>query len=462
MGLFKKYANVVERVDTIKYVGHVHQIMGLTVESIGPQANLGEMCTILSNGHEILAEVVGFKDNRVILMPYGDLVNVRPGCEVIASGSELKISVSDQLLGRILNGVGKPMDGKEEVFSSVEYSIYRTPPEPLTKRRIDTPLSTGIKTIDGLLTVGEGQRIGIFSGTGVGKSTLLGMIARHSNADVNVIGLVGERGREVRDFIEKDLGEEGLKRSVIVVATSDTAPLMKIKAAYVTTTIAEYFRDQGMSVILMMDSVTRFARAQREVGLAVGEPPTTRGYTPSVYSIIPKLVERTGTSDKGTITAFYTVLVEGDDLNEPISDNMRGVLDGHISLSRNLAAKNYYPAVDVLESVSRLAIDLVSDRYNELINKIKEIIVTYRETEDLLNIGAYVKGSNPKIDYAISMIDKINDLFRQKITEYQPIEVTFNKVFQLFGEEQFDLEQDLPGYKLEEAPVLEETLVSSE
>ncbi len=447
MGVFTKYANIIDRVETIKNIGKVDQVIGLTIECIGPPTELGEMCTILVDDREILAEVVGFKNKKVIIMPYDDIESIRPGCDVIASGSGLKISMSNDLLGRVLNGIGMPIDGKEEIFSNELYSIYNTPPKALDRKRILTPISTGIKVIDGLLTVGEGQRIGIFAGTGVGKSTLLGMIARHCYSDVNVIGLVGERSREVRDFIEKDLGEEGLRRSVIVVATSDTSPLMRIKAAYVTTTIAEYFRDQGKKVILMMDSVTRFARAQREIGLAIGEPPTTRGYTPSVYSLIPKLIERTGTSKLGTITGFYSVLVEGDDFNEPVSDNVRGVLDGHIALSRPLAAKAYYPAVDILSSISRLANDVVSSRCIRHANKIKEIVAVYREAEDLINIGAYVKGSNKKIDYAISMIEKINELFKQGIPDYLPIEETFTRIFELFGEERFDMELDLPAYQ---------------
>lgn len=447
MAVFQKYKDIVERTRPIKYIGVVEQIVGLTIESLGPQTEIGEICTIMTDEKEILAEVVGFKDKKVLLMPYDEINSIRPGCEVIASGSNLKIPVSDKLLGRVLNGVGKPLDGKEEVYSPVQYSIYNPSPEPLQRRRINTPLSTGIKAIDGTLTVGEGQRIGIFAGTGVGKSTLLGMIARHSNADINVIGLVGERSREVLDFIEKDLGDDGLRRSVIVVATSETSPMMRIKAAFVTTTIAEYFRDQGKNVVLMMDSVTRFARAQREVGLAVGEPPTTRGYTPSVYTMIPKLIERTGTSKDGTITAFYTVLVEGDDFNEPISDNVRGVLDGHIALSRNLANKSYYPAIDILESVSRLAIDLISPNFYKHISQIKEILATYREAEDLIQIGAYVKGSNPKIDYAIQMIDRVKELFRQNIDEYLPLEETAEMVFNLFEDHSFEFTKDLPNYK---------------
>ncbi|MDH4130152.1 MAG: FliI/YscN family ATPase, partial [Spirochaetota bacterium] len=406
------------------------------------------------------AEVVGIKDKKVILMPYEDIEGIRPGCDVIASGASLKIPVSDELLGRIIDGIGKPIDGKEAVYSSVEYPIYNTPPKPLERKRINKPLSTGIKAIDAMLTVGEGQRMGIFAGTGVGKSTLLGMIARHSNADVNVIGLVGERSREVRDFIEKDLGKEGLKRSVVVVATSDTSPLMRIKAAFLTTSIAEYFRDQGKNVVLMMDSVTRFARAQREIGLSVGEPPTTRGYTPSVYSMIPKLIERTGTSKSGSITSFYSVLVEGDDFSEPISDNVRGVLDGHINLSRNLASKGYYPAIDLLDSISRLAVDLVSPNYYQYTQKIKQVLAIYKDAEDLINIGAYVKGSNPKIDYSISMIDKVNDAFTQGINEYLPIEVTCRKIVELFSKDDqnvdFNIERDLPNYQPEKLTILME------
>ncbi len=444
--MFQKYTESIEQIQPIKYTGKVDRVIGLTIESLGPQTEIGEMCTIITKEKNILAEVVGFKDKKVIMMPYNEVESIQPGSEVVAWGKTLKINVSNDLLGRVIDGIGKPLDGKGEIYSKIQRSIYNLPPTPLEKMRIDIPISTGIKVIDALFTVGKGQRIGIFSGTGVGKSTLLGMIARHSNSEVNVIALVGERSREVREFIEKELGESGMKRSIIIVATSDSAPLMRIKSAFIATSIAEYFRDQGKNVILMMDSITRFARAQREIGLAIGEPPTTRGYTPSVYSILPKLIERAGTSKKGAITAFYTVLVEADDFNEPVSDNVRGVLDGHISLSRTLAAKSHYPAVDILDSISRLQIDLVSKRYNQYVSKIKEIISTYREAEDLINIGAYVKGSNPKIDYAISMVDSINELFKQKIDEHLPIEDTFKKVFEMFSDKQFDLKIDLPKF----------------
>lgn len=412
---FCKYEDILRSKDFIRYSGKVSRVVGLTVESIGPAVNINELCEIynLKDDNPILAEVIGFKDNIVSLMPLGSLEGIGPGSPVIATGKRMHVSVGFELLGRVLDGLGNPIDRFGHIEGSALYPIYNEPPDPLTRKVIKTPLPIGIKAIDGLLTIGKGQRIGIFSGSGVGKSTLIGMIARNTAADINVIGLIGERGREVREFIENDLKEEGLKKTVLVVATSDQPALIRLKSAYVATSIAEFFRDQGKDVLFMMDSITRFAMAQREVGLSVGEPPVSRGYTPSVFSVLPKLLERTGTSNKGSITAFYTVLVDGDDMNEPITDSVRGILDGHIVLSRNLANKNHYPAIDILSSISRLMPNIISDSHKELANSIKAILSVYRESEDLINIGAYQKGSNKEIDLAIDKIERINSFLIQ-------------------------------------------------
>jgi flagellum-specific ATP synthase len=366
-------------------------------------------------------------------MPVGELAGISPGSEIIATGQKLQVEVGQSLLGRVLNGLGQPMDGKDPLFTGNYYPLNASPPNPLTRKRIEVPLAMGIRAIDGLLTCGRGQRIGIFAGSGVGKSTLLGMIARNTEADVNVIGLIGERGREVRDFLERDLGEEGLARSVVVVATSDQPALVRIKGAMVATAVAEYFRDQGKDVMLMMDSVTRFAIAQREVGLAVGEPPTTRGYTPSVFALLPKLLERSGTAEKGSITGLYTVLVEGDDMNEPIADAVRGILDGHIVLSRNLAHLNHYPAIDVLASVSRLMSELGSKEHKDAAGKLRSSLAIYHNNEDLINIGAYASGSNPQIDSAISMIQPINGFLRQGVYEKAPFGDTVAGLVSMMG-----------------------------
>jgi flagellum-specific ATP synthase len=366
-------------------------------------------------------------------MPIGEKAGISPGCEVVATGRPLMVPVGEALRGRILNGVGEPMDGKGPLECEEEYPILRDSPHPLTRPRIKEVLSLGVKALDATLTVGRGQRFGIFSGSGVGKSTLMGMIARFTEAEINVIGLIGERGREVRDFIERDLGEEGLKRSVVVVATNNQAPLVRLRGAFVATTIAEYFRDKGYDVMLMMDSVTRFARAQREIGLAIGEPPAQRGFTPSVFEILPKLLERSGTSDKGTITALYTILVDADDMNEPIADNVRAILDGHVVLSRDLAHRNHYPAIDVLESVSRLMIDIVPPQHEKAARKLREVLATIRDAQDLIDIGAYVKGSNPKIDYALTMIDKVNEFLVQGIFEPADYETTINTLLRMFS-----------------------------
>jgi flagellum-specific ATP synthase len=429
----KKYLDRLEHLDLIKVNGRVTQVIGLVIESIGPSASLGEVCSIKSRDDETicLAEVVGFKNNRVLSMALGDINRISPGSEIVASGKSFSVPVGKKLLGRVIDGLGRPIDGKGWIEAEEIRSIYNQPPEPLERKRITEALATGIRAIDALLTCGKGQRIGIFAGSGVGKSTLMGMIARNTSADVNVIALIGERGREVRDFIEKELGEGGLSKSVVVVATSDKPPLIRVKSALVAITVAEYFRDQGLDVMFMIDSLTRVAMAQREVGLAIGEPPTTKGYTPSVFALLPKLVERAGTSSKGSITALYTVLVEGDDLSEPIADSARSILDGHIVLSRKLANMGHYPAIDPLESISRLMPDIVSEKHRKSAEKIIDLLATFREAEDLINIGAYVRGSNPKIDKAIQMIDKIREFLKQDVKEKAEFEDSVNRLIEL-------------------------------
>jgi flagellum-specific ATP synthase len=415
------------KLDTTKNYGHINRVIGLVIESIGPQVSIGELCLIKTDQEDIKAEVVGFDDNKVLMMPIGEMEGIKPGARVVATEEKLKVEVGEALLGKILNGSGEVING--EVMADLEeVNVNQNPPDPLKRQRIKEPLSLGVRCIDGLLTCGKGQRLGIFAGSGVGKSTLLGMAARNTNADINVIGLIGERGREVRDFIEKDLGEEGLKRSIVIAATSDQPALLRVKAANIATAIAEYFRDQGEDVLLMMDSVTRVAMALREVGLAIGEPPATRGYPPSVFAKLPKLLERTGTNEVGSITALYTVLVEGDDFNEPVSDTVRGILDGHISLSRELAESNHYPAVDVLSSVSRIMKDIVSDEHVEAAFKFKKLLASYKQSEDLISIGAYESGSNPELDRAIRKIDKINDFLTQDIHEKADYEDTVKKL----------------------------------
>jgi len=424
-GIFDKYFKVLSEKKLIQYYGRVSQVIGLTIESNGPLSNIGEICKIKSiNGVDVLAEVVGFKEDKVYLMPLGNMEGIGAGNKVIATGQNLKINVGDNLLGRVLDGLGNPIDHKGNLKYDKAISTNNSPPDPLERKRIKEVMPLGIKAIDGLLTCGKGQRIGIFAGSGVGKSTLLGMMARNAKADLNVIALIGERGREVNEFIEKDLGEEGLKKSVVIVATSDTPALIRVKGAMTATAIAEYFRDQGKDVLLMMDSVTRFAMAQREVGLSIGEAPVSRGYTPSVFSVLPKLLERSGCSRKGSITALYTVLVDGDDLNEPIADSVRGILDGHIVLSRKLANKNHYPAIDVLSSVSRVINDIITDEHKEYIAQFKDILATYTESEDLINIGAYTFGSNEKIDKAIDLNDSMNNFLMQKVDEAYDFDTT--------------------------------------
>jgi flagellum-specific ATP synthase len=431
---FKLIYPIIDRTETIKPKGKISKIVGLTIESLGPPVELGEICIIKSarNMKKIKAEVVGFRENAVILMPLGNMEDIGPGWEVEASGKKMTVAVGEELLGRVLDGLGQAIDGKGPLKTIEYYPVFNNPPNPVDRAIIDTPLSLGIKAIDGLLTCGKGQRLGVFAGSGVGKSTVLGMIARNTKADVNVIALVGERGRELNEFIQNDLGEEGLKRSIIIVSSSDKPPLVRTRAAFTATAIAEYFRDRGADVMLMMDSVTRFAMAQREVGLASGEPPVTRGYTPSVFAVLPKLLERAGTAMRGSITGIYTVLVDGDDLNEPISDAVRGILDGHIVLSRDLANRNHYPAIDVLSSISRLMNEIVSNEHKELAGRVKSILSVYREAEDLINIGAYVKGNNPKIDEAIKYIDMIRSFLLQNVEEKVDFQETIDKLNMIF------------------------------
>ncbi|MFR5265965.1 flagellar protein export ATPase FliI [Clostridium sp.] len=399
------------------FEGRVKKVIGLTIEVEGIRAAVGELCIIYNHkNEEIKCEVVGFKEKEVLLMPLGELVGIAPGCRVVPQGKPLSVRCSDELLGKILDGIGDPFYG-DGISGGEFYSLDNSPPDPMTRKRIKEILPTGLRAIDGFLTCGDGQRIGIFAGSGVGKSTTLGMIAREAKADVNVISLIGERGREVLDFIEKDLGPEGMRKSVVVCATSDKPALIRLKGALTATAIAEYFRDQGKKVILMMDSVTRVAMAQREIGLAIGEPPATKGYTPSVFAILPRLMERAGTSDKGSITAFYTVLVDGDDFNEPIADTVRGILDGHIVLSRTLAHKNHYPAIDILNSVSRLMPTIADKEHIETASKARNMLALYKESEDLINIGAYVKGQNKNLDLAVELQEEINNFLKQKIDE---------------------------------------------
>ncbi len=414
-----KYNKLIHDSNPILATGKVLKIVGLTMEGDGPPVQIGHQCTVLSSKAEpIKAEVVGFRENRILVMPFGELGGISPGSRIIAREKEARINVHPAMLGRVLDGLGRPIDGKGPIPKGELYSIFSEPANPVTKRRITEPLDIGIRSINGLLTLGKGQRVGIMSGSGVGKSVLVGMMARNTSADVNVLALIGERGREVREFIEKSLGEEGLKRSVVVVATSDQPALVRLRGAYTATTIAEYFRDRGKDVLLMMDSVTRFAMAQREIGLSVGEPPTSKGYTPSTFALLPKLLERAGTCEgEGSITGLYAVLVEGDDFSEPVADAVRSILDGHIVLSRALAAHNHYPAIDVLSSVSRVMEDVASDKQKQTANQLLDLMAAYKEAEDLINIGAYVKGSSPKIDKAISINDQFNKFLRQGIYE---------------------------------------------
>lgn len=427
------YKNTIEKLNLIKEIGKVVQIIGLIIEADGPNSSIGDLCHIYNNMQEkpILAEVVGFRENRILLMPLGAMDGLNPGAIVINTGAPMKVKVGDELLGRVVDGLGNPIDGKGKINSIDEYATQIEVMNPLERTLIREPLSLGIRSIDSFMTVGCGQRMGVFAGSGVGKSTTLAMMAKNTNADMNVLALIGERGREVREFIEMTLGEEGMKNSVVVVATSEQPSLVKIKAAFVASAIAEYFRNQGKNVLFMLDSVTRIAMAQREVGLAVGEPPATRGYTPSVFALMPKLLERAGKTETGSITGLYTVLVEGDDFNEPISDTVRSILDGHIMLSRALAHKNHYPAVDVLQSISRVMSEIVTPEHKKAAAKIRNIMATYTKNEDLINIGAYVKGSDKNIDLAIEYMPKIREFLTQSTSAKFTLEESINGLIQL-------------------------------
>lgn len=416
---FEKEIEAVKDWTGLQPSGRVTHIVGLLIESAGPSVHLGELCHIYNRqGEAVPCEVVGFKDKKVLLMSLGEMTHIAPGAEVCPTGEVAMIPVSAALCGRVIDALGNPIDGKGPISANKYYPLHAAPPKALQRQRITEPLHTGIRAIDGICTAGRGQRFGIFAGAGVGKSTLLSMVAKMSTADINVIALIGERGREVREFIERDLGPEGLARSVVVVVTSDEAALLRTKGASTATAIAEYFRDRGKSVVLMMDSVTRYAMALREIGLAVGEPPTTKGYTPSVFAMLPKLLERAGNSERGSITGIYTILVEGDDLNDPVADTVRSILDGHIVLSRKLASANHYPAIDTLASLSRVMREIVSEEHTELAANLRDLLQTYTEAEDLINIGAYTAGSNPQIDSAVARIEGIRAFLKQGSTEY--------------------------------------------
>ncbi len=431
---FEKYEKALLETNTIVNKGKVDKIIGLVIESTGPLANIGDVCIIYSakGNKSIRAEVVGFREGRVLLMPFEDLNGIGPGSLVESTGDVLRIPVGEKLIGRIIDGFGVPIDGGEDFYDMPSYYVSNEPSNPLSRPRINTRINFGVKAIDGLMTCGRGQRMGIFSGSGVGKSTLMGMIARNIESDVNVIALVGERGREVRDFIEKDLGREGMARSVLVVATSDQPAMMRLKCALTATTIAEYFKDRGKDVFLIMDSLTRFAMAQREIGLAIGEPPVARGYTPSIYAMLPKLLERSGNFQNGSITGIYTVLVEGDDTDEPISDTVRGIIDGHIVLSRSIAMRNHYPAIDILASISRLMNEIVGKEHMELAAKLRGILSVYYENFDLISIGAYKSGANPALDYAVANIERINAFLKQEINQSFAYEETIEQLQSIF------------------------------
>jgi len=430
MGLFDKYEALIHQTETIRSRGEIFKVHGILIESSGPITHIGELCEIfLPDGSTAYAEVIGFNKKKVQMMALSHIESIVPGCAVYSYGKPLEILVGDELLGRVLDGMGIPIDGKSLNFFRAKISIFNEPPDMLRRCRIKERLDTGIKAIDGILTVGKGQRMGILSGSGVGKSTLLGMIAKNTKADINVIALIGERRREVLEFIERDLGEEGLKRSVVVIATSDQPPLARVRSAYTATAIAEYFRDTGRDVMLMVDSVTRMAMAQREIGNALGETPVVRGYTPSVFSLLARILERAGTSSKGTITAFYNVLVEGGDFEEPITDSVRGILDGHIILSRELAEKGHYPAIDITKSISRLRTEITDTPLQSAASKIIQWLASYNDIKDLLNVGAYVRGSNSAADTAIDKVDTINSFLQQGVTEIITREAMESELF---------------------------------
>jgi len=439
--VLSKYSDAIKNIDSVKVTGKVERVVGLTIESIGPPVSYGDICRIKLDGNKFLAaEVVGFNKNRIILMPIGSMAGVVPGAVVHASGSGLTVPVSNGMLGRVISGTGEPIDGKGPIRFAQNYPVDSDIVNPLSRTLIDKPLSVGIRAIDGLITVGRGQRIGIFAGSGVGKSTLIGMIARYTDSDVNVIALIGERGREVKDFIAKELGREGLERSIVVVATSDMPPMVRLRGAAVAHAIAGYFRDQGLSVNLLMDSITRFAEAQREVGLSAGEPAATRGYPPSVFSMIPKLIERAGTAENGgSITGFYSVLVEGDDMNDPIADAARGRLDGHIVLNRDLAHRGRYPAIDVLASISRCMKDVVSAEHRASAERFRALLAAYSNVEDLINLNAYAKGSNQDADKAIQMKSDMDSFLIQGIYEKEPFRSTVSRLESMFAEKKMPM-----------------------
>jgi flagellum-specific ATP synthase len=416
--LFQPLFSSLSQAEPVRIYGKVTEVIGLLIESTGPSASVGDVCIIERAGECVgRAEVVGFRKNRTLLMPLGPIEGIHPGLNVVGTKNPLMVGVGPNLVGRVLDGLGNPLDEKGPVSVDHYRPTFSRVPNPMTRKRIAEPFETGIRAVDSMTTIGKGQRMGIFAGSGVGKSILLGMMAKNCKSDINVIALVGERGREVREFIERDLGEEGLKRSVVIVATSDQPALIRLKGAFIAAAIAEYFRDQGKDVLFMVDSVTRLAAAQREIGLAIGEPPATKGYTPSVFAMLPRFLERAGTSQTGTITGLFTVLVDGDDMDEPISDATRSILDGHIALSRALAHRNHYPAIDVLESISRCMPDVVSDEHLGLCGRTKDLLSAYRENEDLIQIGAYASGSNDRVDKSIKVHDALESFFKQGRSE---------------------------------------------
>lgn len=430
--LLEHYLRLFQGIDETPRIGRVVRLVGLTIESEGPRSEIGDLVEIRPPKRPpLLAEVVGFREETILLMPLGETTGVSAGTPVFSLGRELQLFVGEELKGRILDALGRPIDDKPPPSCKEKVAVHRSAPHPLERNPIHAPLGLGVRAIDALITCGRGQRLGIFAGSGVGKSTLLGMMARGSEADVNVIALIGERGREVGEFIQRDLGEEGLARSIVVVATSDQPAMLRVKGAFVATAIAEYFRDQGKDVLLMMDSLTRFALAQREVGLASGEPPATKGYTPSVFALLPRLLERAGNGERGSITSLYTVLVEGDDLNDPVSDAARGILDGHIVLSRRLAERSHFPSVDVLASVSRSMLYIVPKEQMQAAMRMRELLAAYREAEDLINIGAYARGNNPTVDDALDRIDEINRFLRQDVDEIAPYEETVERLIEV-------------------------------
>ncbi|MDF1556260.1 MAG: FliI/YscN family ATPase [Deferrisomatales bacterium] len=442
---FRSELETIDATEPLRPHGKVLQVVGMVVEASGPNAPVGDICLVHPDdgGHQregtIPCEVVGFREGRILLMPYGDMRGIQPGSPVVATRSQSLCQAGEELLGRVIDGAGQAIDGKPQPRCNHKYPLYGREINPLTRARIVAPLSTGVKAVDALLTCGKGQRLGIFAGSGVGKSVTLGMIARNTSADVNVIALIGERGREVREFIERDLGEEGLRRSVVVVSTSEKSPLVKARGALVAITVAEYFRDQGKDVLLMMDSVTRFAMALREVGLAIGEPPTTKGYTPSVFAAMPRLMERAGMGEQkvgGSITGLYTVLVEGDDMNDPVADTVRSILDGHVVLSRAIAARNHYPAIDVLASASRLMMDIVGDAHRGAAARTRKLLAAYHDAEDLINIGAYQAGSNPDVDLAIAKRGALMEFLTQGIYERWTLDQAVDALCQIVVEEE--------------------------